>query len=70
MDFTAKLSDQYLELQVKDRNLSDMISTIRDFQQLSAMLKTNLKDRDYRHFPSIVKFLASKQDMITYNPYK
>ena len=69
-DFTAKLSDLNLELVGKDRNLSDMISSIRAFQQLSAMLKSNLKDRDYRHFPSVVKFLASNQDVITYNPNK
>ena len=43
-DFTAKLSDLNLELQGKDRNCSDMISSIRAFQQLSAMLKSNLKD--------------------------
>ena len=34
------------------------------------MLKSNVKDRDYRQFPSIVKFLASNRDMITYNPNK
>ena len=67
-DFTAKPSDLNLEVQGKDRNFSDMISSIRAFQHMSARLKSNLKDRNYRHFPSIVKFLASNQDMITYNP--
>ena len=44
--------------------------SITAFQQLSAMLKSNLKDCDYRHFPSIIKVLSSNQNMITYNPNK
>lgn len=67
-DFSAKLSELNLELQGKNRNLADMISSIRAFEQLSIILKTNLKDRQYRHFPKLKKFLEVNKDMNTYDP--
>lgn len=69
-DFSSKLNVLNLELQGKDRNLLDMISSIRAFQQLIILLKANLKDKKFKHFPSIQKYIQTYAELAQFNPNK
>lgn len=67
VDFCKKLNDLNLELQGKNKNLIDMISSIRSFQQLLILLKDNLNNREYQHFPYLLRFLNDNAEMRSYD---
>lgn len=52
VDVTKHLNDINLELQGKDKNIVDMMSSINAFKRKLQQLKDEMKNKDCRNFPT------------------
>ncbi|XP_023309706.1 general transcription factor II-I repeat domain-containing protein 2-like [Anoplophora glabripennis] len=54
VDITKHLNDINLELQGKDKNIVDMMSSINAFKRKLQQLKDEMKNKDCRNFPTLL----------------
>ena len=58
-DVTEKINHLNLQLQGKDKNISDMISAVKAFSAKLSLYIQQVKNKRFQHFPSVSKMLES-----------
>lgn len=58
-DVTEKINQLNIQLQCKDKNISDIISAVKVFSAKLSLYIQQVKNKKFQHFPSVSKMLES-----------